>query len=174
MKRSTLTSVALIGAIATGLMVTAAAANDRGHGRGQMDFATLDADGDGQITQAEIEAMAAARFAEVDTDGNGAVTAEELAAQAEARNAERLANRTARMIAALDEDDSGDLSAEELAARGPGAERFFERFDEDGDGAVSEEEFEAAKAARGDRRHGGGKNGPRGDGEGRDRDDDQG
>ena len=45
--------------------------------RGPMDFATLDADGSGEITPEDAEARRAAAFAELDADGDGTVTADE-------------------------------------------------------------------------------------------------
>lgn len=50
----------------------------RGGDRAQM-IEQLDANGDGAITRAEVDAAAAARFAEADADGNGFLSAEELA-----------------------------------------------------------------------------------------------
>ena len=56
MQRSTF--IALIASAAVGLSTIAAMANSRGP-----DFSTLDADGNGEITQAELQARGAARFA---------------------------------------------------------------------------------------------------------------
>ncbi len=47
-------------------------------------FAAMDTDGDGQITQAELDAHAAARFASADSDGDGFLTTDEMQAQREA------------------------------------------------------------------------------------------
>lgn len=129
------------------------------------DFAATDADGDGKITQAEIQALAESRFNDADTDGNGSLSADELAAQAEARNAERAAERRAAMIERMDENDDGELSLEEMqAARNASPmDRMFDRLDADNDGALSEAELDAAKerfAQRGEKRGERGGKGP--------------
>lgn len=142
-------------ALLSGLVMTASAvqAQDK---RERPDFATLDADGDGAVTQAELQAHAAARFAAIDADGSGAVTAEELAEAASGK----AAARATRMIERLDANDDGQLQQDELLARGGDrAGRMFERVDTDDDGAISQEEFDAAQERRGGRdggkRHGG-------------------
>ncbi len=115
-------------------------------------FEMLDADGDGKVTQAEIEAFRANRFAEVDADGDGVVTLEEFTAQAVARATER----AAEMFGRLDADGDGTLSRDVLEARGPRGPmdegRMFARLDADGDGAISLEEFEAMKERRAEMR----------------------
>ena len=49
----------------------------RGRGRGAAMLENFDTDGDGQLTQAEIDAVRADRLAEFDTDGNGELTLQE-------------------------------------------------------------------------------------------------
>lgn len=138
-------------AMGAGLTFTPAFAQERE----QIDFATLDTDGDGEITVADFEAAQAARFAEADTDGDGALSEAELIAQAEVREDNRAARMVARMIERVDTNDDGVLQQEELQeARGDGMSRRFDRIDADEDGAISAEEFEAADNDRGDRRHG--------------------
>lgn len=109
------------------------------------DFATLDADGDGQVTQAEMDAFKAARFAELDADGSGTVSAEEMAAHHDAkqeeRKAKRAAKRTEGMISKMDTDGDGELSLEEMS--GEKHKTPFERMDKNGDGALSEDEMNA-------------------------------
>lgn len=117
----------------------------------RMEFATLDANGDGQVTQDELDAAHAARFAEVDTDGNGTVTAEEMVAHmqamAEQRREDRQARMAERMIARMDQNDDGVLSADEMKpGAAPTPKTMFERLDKDGDGAISQDEFAAAQA----------------------------
>jgi hypothetical protein len=114
------------------------------HQRGAMmpDFATLDADGDGKVTEAEIEAHKAALFAEIDTDGNGTVSAAELVAHKEAKADERKAGRSEKMIERMDADKDGELSMDEMT--GAVKKSPFERLDTNGDGALSEDEMKAA------------------------------
>lgn len=136
-----------------------------------MDFAAMDADGDGKLTQAEIDTFRAAQTAAIDTDGDGLLSAEELAAMHMRAATTRANDHAARMIEQLDTDGDGKLSAAELAARPMQAgmsTRMFERLDTDKDGAISEAEMAAAKdrmtMGRGDKRGGNhrGSHGPRG------------
>ena len=124
-----------------------------GEGRGAMlaqMFETIDADKDGKVTLAEIQAHRAAEFAAADTNGDGAISPEELSAMQLARFQEKLAERTQAMLDNMDNDGNGSLSADELG-QGPG-ERNFARLDTDNDGAISKEEAEAAMQHR--RKHG--------------------
>ncbi|MHA7877144.1 EF-hand domain-containing protein [Roseivivax sp.] len=131
--------------IALGALAPAVTQADEGP-RGAA-FETLDTDGNGSLSQAELSARAEARFAEADTDGDGLLTAEEMQAAREARRAAR----ESRMIERLDSNGDGALSFAELTDRRDPA-RLFERLDTDGDGALSPEEFAEAKTHMG--RHG--------------------
>ncbi|MFP4450871.1 MAG: hypothetical protein ACLFP0_08095, partial [Rhodosalinus sp.] len=97
------------------------AAEDTGPMRGEEHragiFDSVDADGDGRVTRAEIEAHRAARFAAADTDGNRRLTAGELSAAVADRRGQWHGERAARMIRRLDTDGDGALSAEEWADR---------------------------------------------------------
>lgn len=143
----------LIAAITAGLTLVAvdASADGRGGPREKPAFATLDADGDGAISLAELQNAGAARFAEMDTDGNGALSS--------AARAAEMADRAAEMIARMDENGDGELQADEMKPRGRGdhAGRMFGHMDADADGLISEEEYDAAGEGRGGRgkRHGG-------------------
>ena len=151
-------STVLIAAIVAGISLTAldASAAGRGEPREMPDFATLDADGSGSLSVAELEAARTAKFTEMDTDGNGAVSLAELtAAQADMAGA-----RAEQMLSRLDANDDGALQADEMAPRGADAERMLSRIDADDDGEISEEEFEKAGEKReehGDRGERGGK-----------------
>ena len=135
----------------------------RGAGIERM-FEEVDANADGKITAAEMEAAAAARFGVADTDGDGFLSPEEVAAQAQkrmeerdAKRGERMQERQTRMFERLDENEDGKLSLEEMAARGEGRgfDRMLERLDTDGDGAISKAEAEEARGKRfGKRGHG--------------------
>lgn len=149
-----------------GLVATGAQA------QGRPDFATLDTNGDGAISMAELEAQGEQRFATADTDGNGALSEAEMLAQAESRSEGRAAKMVARMLERLDANNDGEIQQTELPEHGGGrAERMFERADANEDGAISEEEFDAvADRGRGGRggKHGdrGGRHGQRGGGRG--------
>lgn len=140
-------------ALAAGLITLgtgAAIAQERGE---RLDFGTLDADGSGEITSADLATLADNRFGEFDTNGDGSVSEEEFVAV----HAARAEERAARMFARLDADGDGALSRDVLEMRGGGerrAERMIERFDTDNSGGVSAEEFEEARAEMRER-HGG-------------------
>lgn len=114
-------------------------------------FEELDANGDGQITEAEMQAHMQARFDTADTDGDGKLSRDELSARMEARQAERRAKRLDWMFENRDADGDGALTMEEM--RAGRAERMFARIDADGDGAISREEFEEM-SEKGRHRHG--------------------
>lgn len=139
----------LIATVGAGALM-APMAEARGPGGGERaSFETLDADGDGQVTQADLDALRESRFAEFDADGDGSVTAEEFAARAAGQASER----AAEMFARLDADGDGVLSRD-VIERGRGGDRgarMIERLDTDGDGAVSAEEFEAMQERRAER-----------------------
>jgi Ca2+-binding EF-hand superfamily protein len=149
----------LIAGIVAGLSLTAVSAQaERGGER--PDFATLDINGDGEVTKEELEAQGAARFAATDADGSGALSEVELAAQAN----DRAFDRISKMIERLDTNEDGELQQSELeegreGRRSRGSD-MFERIDTDENGSISQEEFDNAKERRGGHRRHGGK-GPR-------------
>ncbi len=108
-------------------------------------FTELDANGDGQLTLAELEAHGEARFAATDTDGDGLLSRDELIAAGAARVARGVDARLER----FDDNEDGMLSANEaddMRPRRPSPERIFGHMDADGDGVVTEAEFEEAAA----------------------------
>ena len=110
-------------------------------------FSELDTDGDGFLTQEEMDARKAAKFAEIDANGDGQLSADEIIASQERQQDERRAKRAERMVEALDTNDDGLISEEEMAAHEGGKRRggnLFERADADDDGQISEEEFKTA------------------------------
>lgn len=145
----TITSGALLIALLAGTASYADGHSERG-GR-TFDFAAVDANGDGEITQAEVEAFRAAQFASIDADGNGTVDADELAAFAAAREDERRAERAERVVERADTDGDGVLSQDELQANRRGGD-MFERLDADDSGTITQEEVETAREARQERR----------------------
>ncbi|QYX57919.1 calcium-binding protein [Roseovarius sp. SCSIO 43702] len=133
--------------LATAVSLGYAGTAQAGPGGERPTFEALDADGDGKITRAEMQAHRDARFAEVDSDGDGKLSAAELEARMKAR-AER---RAARMLERLDTDGDGAVSKAEMEARRGGDHMM--RADGDGDGAISKAEFDAMKAQM-KKRHG--------------------
>ena len=137
---------ATVTAFAAASIVPAAAESEggwKGKGmRGGMDieFSSLDADGDGQLTQEELASAKSMMVAELDADGDGMVSEEELAAAIEARISERAASFAARMIEKMDEDGDGMVSVDEFGGHGD-PDKLFSRLDRDEDGMISEDEF---------------------------------
>lgn len=163
-RNATLSAIAL--ATVLGAAVTTAAFAERGShgpdGMGMMgpgpmfDFAEIDANGDGKITKEELAAHRAARAAALDADKDGKISAAELQAQIEARMSARAADMAARMIEMRDTDGDGLLSAAELAEppMGTMGDRMFDRADADDDGAITEDEVEAARERMAERMEG--------------------
>lgn len=102
-------------------------------------FDRYDTDGDGQVTQAEVDAWHEETFAAADQDGDGALTLDEMTQAAADRIAERMADRVAERFEWLDIDGDGLVTAEEMPA-GPQTD-IVARFDRDGDGIVTSEEI---------------------------------
>ncbi|MDH3262387.1 MAG: EF-hand domain-containing protein [Paracoccaceae bacterium] len=137
---------------------------------GQLDFAELDADGSGAITIEDLQANAESRFAEADANGDGQLDQGEIAARITARIEERGLETRSRggvrwtpemderriawmaegMIIRKDADGNGTIGADEAAPDADRLARLIDRFDANGDDAVSAEEFEQfAEAGRG-------------------------
>ena len=153
MKPTVFTSATL--GLILAMAATGAIAQEQGPGRGApgaMLIERFDADGDGAVTQAEIDAYRGARFAEADTDGDGFLTAAEMTAfaqaQREVRQQERRTAMATALVDRLDTDDDGRLSAEEAAQ---GTRMLpFDRIDADSDGAITADELRQARADRQD------------------------
>lgn len=141
------------------LLSVALPAQAFGSGAG-FDFASVDADKNGQITQAELDAFQAGRATEVDTDKDGFISADEMTAHMSARMQDRLGKMARHAIVEQDEDGDGKVSLAEMAA-GRGLDRLMTRADANGDGALSQEEIDAMhgqmqdRHGRKDGKHGG-------------------
>lgn len=99
-------------------------------------FEEMDVNGDGQVTQEEMQAHRQARFAQIDTNGDGALSLDELTAN----GVSKAADRASRMLERFDANGDGVLSAEELPQQRRGG-KMFERADANGDGMLSAEEY---------------------------------
>ncbi|MEO1274663.1 MAG: calcium-binding protein [Pseudomonadota bacterium] len=91
---------------------------------------TFDADGDGSITQDEVNATRAERLAEFDADGNGALSIEEFEALWLDAMRERMVDR----FQAHDDDGDGAVTVEEFSEE---FSRLVARRDRTGDGVLS-------------------------------------
>ncbi|WP_298257618.1 EF-hand domain-containing protein [uncultured Litoreibacter sp.] len=113
-----------------------------GHGP-RVTFEELDADGNGSITKAEMQAHRNARFASADTNGDGSLSRDELVAHAKAGKEGRMERRVDKMMKRMDADGNGSLSKEEMVdAGGKNKGNRFSRLDKDGNGEISKAEFE--------------------------------
>lgn len=127
------------GILAAGLAIGAAAAQDgppRGPG---MMWRQLDANGDGQVTMAEMSEHQRAMFAEADSDGNGAISKDEMQAFMKKRHAEMRAKRLG------DSNDDGAVTRAEYDAK---AKARFDELDANKDGVISEDEMQAMHKGR--------------------------
>ena len=142
---------ALMLAVAGASLGYATEAEARRGGKGMnVSFEEIDKNGDGFVTQAEVDAHRLARFAAMDTNGDGALSVEELVAAAKEGAAERIQKRAEKMIEKRDANNDGKITADEAGPRHAG--KMIERMDTNNDGQVSKEEFEAAKAKRAEKR----------------------
>lgn len=134
--------------------------------RGPMfDFAAVDADKDGKVTEAEMKAWRSAQIAGMDADNDGKITEAELTAYMQTQMNARVAEMAKARIAAQDVDGDGALSVAEMAMP-PMQGQMFARLDGNGDGAVTQDEMDAARARMEDMRGGRGDRMRDDDGEG--------
>jgi len=172
------TTVAVFAAVT----LTAGIASARNHVDGSdcraaPTFEMLDTNSDGAITAAELGAKAMEKFNQRDTNGDELLDASEILAAGQARmearrgdrepregselraeqRAEMAALRIEHLIERQDENGDGMLSAEEM--KPDNAVDRFGNADADGNGEISQSEFETALGGRGET--GQGKKGPR-------------
>jgi Ca2+-binding EF-hand superfamily protein len=95
----------------------------------QAEFAKLDTNGDGVVTQAEFTAAAKSRFAAMDTQNSGKLTAQQIATSAVAQ--QRDLKFAQAIVKKLDTNGDGVVSLDEYLA---GAKARFSRLDKNGDG----------------------------------------
>ncbi len=95
----------------------------------QTEFAKLDTNGDGVVTQAEFVAAAKSRFAALDTQNAGKLTAQQIATSQVAQ--QRDLKFAQAIVKKLDTNGDGVISQDEYLA---GAKARFARLDKNGDG----------------------------------------
>ncbi|MDA8747641.1 EF-hand domain-containing protein [Litoreibacter sp.] len=149
-KTTTLTKSLLLAAgVAVLLSPTTGFAKGEGRGHGpRISFEALDTDANGEVTKAEMEAAADARFAKSDINSDGFLTKDELGQDANKRATKRID----RMFEHRDANNDGKLSTQELRPSDERAAERFARVDTDNSGGISKDEFEAAKKDRKTRR----------------------
>lgn len=128
--------------------------------RADRQFARLDANRDGSITEAELAVRkqtraarpggvdrVARRFARIDVDGNGAITLAEMRTAQEARGdkARGPGKRGARVLGRMDGNGDGAVSRAEFQAQ---ALTRFARLDANRDGTVTPAERQGARQDR--------------------------
>ena len=118
------------------------------HGMHQVSFSDLDADGDGQLTQEELNSAKQVWLSMNDSDGDGSLSKEELQAAITKMMSEAVQNKIDHAFERMDDNGDGLISADEMGGM-KGGERRFSRIDSDGDGMISESEFNTAKDKRG-------------------------
>jgi hypothetical protein len=149
--------LALAAGCLAGLAVIAGAATaqDRGHGSRGIDVVAIDADGDGTLSRAELQARAVERLTRADSNGDGALDRAELIAVMPSPHggffdvfgadpAEAMADRTLALMGAT---ETGRVEIVALADRR--VNTLLAYVDTDRDAAVSQEEAEAVQSRRG-------------------------
>jgi Ca2+-binding EF-hand superfamily protein len=127
------------GAVALGAIVVAGASVAGGghHGRGEGGawlFETYDADGDGRITQAEIDQVRQGQLQKFDANGDGSLSLEEYQALWLDAMRERMVDR----FQAHDDDGDGQVTVVEFNESFDG---LITRLDRNDDGAVTQDEL---------------------------------
>ncbi len=130
LSKKNLTGVALISALAgAAAIVTVVDAKAGPHKAGPMEhMMMLDANGDGVITEAELDARKEKLLSEADANGDRSLSKEELQAHKEKKMAERNP----------DKDGDGLVTLAEFQAA---AAKRFEKMDDNGDGVLSKDEL---------------------------------
>lgn len=108
---------------------------------------------DGQITRAEFQAEADAKFSATDTDFNGLLTQDEM----KAFRAQQKAEREEKRFAKMDSNGDGSISRSEMTGvkadrKAKMEARRLEKLDTNGDGSIDDTEKAAAKALKATKR----------------------
>lgn len=174
-KTAVVTALTLGVALTLGATVAMAAGGKGGAAKGmwkhdlmRLEFVDLDVNKDGKITADDLKAQMVTRFGAMDADGDGEVSADEMKAHRAAMMAQgqgghdlsgkrgkRMERMAQKMISKRDANGNGTLSLEEMTPDQARFEKMVRRFDEDGDMAISQAEFEAAREAFAARGRGG-------------------
>ncbi|MBS0564472.1 MAG: calcium-binding protein [Proteobacteria bacterium] len=108
-------------------------------------LAQADANGDGAVSKAEMDAFLKTEFAQMDTNHDGFVSDDEMKAFILAKMAARAGEMADRRIKADDSNGDGRLTLAELEGDRR-LSRMFARLDRDGDGTISRDEMENSRA----------------------------
>ncbi len=138
MKKMLLSSTLVVSLAAFGGSLAYAQGGQRG-GPQRPSFSQIDANGDGALTMDEFLSQGRAKFDKTDANGDGQLDVAELTAAAERERARMIE----RLMTRKDANGDGMLSYAEMQPHTPG--RVFERADTDGNGEISQAEWDAAK-----------------------------
>lgn len=152
MKKSVLTVLAV--SITVGGLGLATMALANAHGDKMPGFEAFDTNGDGVITQAEMDAVGVAKFAEMDTNGDGFLDADEMNGQMMARGEGRKGwmRGHGQMGAKGSKGMHGDsemMQAQQGERMDLAIKHMLERADTDGDGKLDADEMKAQMMAGG-------------------------
>ncbi|SFT77537.1 EF-hand domain-containing protein [Sedimentitalea nanhaiensis] len=139
MKHTGFIATIIVGAVS----LTAFAAAAQGPGAKpyhEMSFQTLDADGNGEITREEMNTHHQARFSETDANGDGALSRAEMIEA----SVKRAGARADEMIEQFDANLDGLLTQDEMPKQRR-SDKMFDRVDKDGNGSISQAEFDQAQ-----------------------------
>lgn len=117
-------------------------------------FERADANKDGAIDKAEMDAARAARFAAADTNADGGLSLDEMKAMMGERSKRWSERKMERRFNRLDADDDGKVTQAEMAAMFQKRGDMFKRADADGDGRITRAEAEQAMNSHRHRGHG--------------------
>lgn len=152
--RTTGAALILATSVLPGLAIAQERAPEPGPGGPHGMFERLDTDGDGRVTWEEVQAARAAAVAGLDANGDGFLSKEEIVNLRLAQARQRIERQVDVLLDQRDANGDGRLGADELLAPGGFGERggmqmtrrMFDRIDADGDGVVTQEEADAARA----------------------------
>jgi hypothetical protein len=136
---------------------------------GRPNFESLDTDGDGQLSEIELDSLpgrgaktGADRLARLDTDSDGYVSQDELRqARQKMGSGQGGQHGGGQRFEKFDADGDGQLSRDEMSQidgpRGAPPPEMFDRMDANDDGYVTQDEMQAMRQQRqGGKGHGGG------------------
>ena len=154
MKKSILTALAV--SIAVGGLGLSTTVSAKPRGGDMPGFEAFDTNADGVITQADIEAIGAAKFAESDTNGDGFLDADELKAKMMERGDGRRGGDGGERGHGRDgdkgpKDGQGNpelMQAQKSERMDLAIKHKIQRADTDGDGKLSMEEVRPPKAGK--------------------------
>lgn len=131
-----LSAIALTAAVA---VATYAQAQDAGEKPQRGIMKRVDLNQDGKVTREEMASHSSKRFEKLDTNKDGSLTEDEIRSQMK-RKADR---RAKRIVRRTDTNKDGQVSRQEYFDH---ADKRFSRIDANGDGTITKDEMDSARA----------------------------